>query len=116
MPTDTPTPTVSYYANDIYNDFVANGLGGPNPKDDTNWKCCTYTPEGGAIIWNDSNSGYQLDLAVFVSLAEAETDESDLNAKGVSTNVVHACLLSYGKSVPDSVIKGYLRLMQTYCN
>ncbi len=124
VPTATPTPTpvptsppiVSYYASDIYNDFVANGLGGLHPKNDTNWSCCTYNPAGGAVAWVDSASGYVLDIATFLNVHNAEVDENDLFRQGYYANVVHACLLSYDKTVPMSVIGKYVQLMQTYCN
>ena len=112
----TPIPTVSYTANDIYNAFYANGLGGTNPKNDTNWSCCTYVPAGGAIVWTDSASGYTLDIATFYNNHDAEVDANDLFNQGYYSNVVHACLLSYEKDVPTSVLSGYVRLMQTYCN
>lgn len=115
-PTATPTPSVSYYAIDIYNDFVANGLGGTDPKHDTNWSCCTYVPAGGAIYWTDSQSGQVLDIATFYNIQDAETDANDLFNKGFNANVVHACLLSYDKNVPASVINPYVQLMQQYCN
>lgn len=115
-PTSTPTQVVAYYANDIYNDFVVSGYGGPDPKNDTNWSCCTYVPAGGAIYWTDSRSGYVLDIATFYTLQDAQTDAHDLFQKGYYANVVHACLLSYDKDVPASVINPYLQLMQQYCN
>ncbi len=114
-PTPTPIPTVSYYASDIYNDFYANGLGGSDPKNDTNWSCCTYTPAGGAIVWTD-RSGYILDIATFLNIHNAEVDAGDLYRDGYFSNVVHDCLLSYNKSVPTSVLGGYVQLMQIYCN
>ncbi len=115
-PTPTPQSAISYYASDIYNNFVANGLGGPDPKNDTNWSCCTYAPEGGAIVWTDNTTGYKIDLAVFASIQEAEVDEGQLFAQGFYANVVHDCLLSYEKAVPQNIIRGYVQLMQTYCN
>ncbi len=113
---ETPVPSISYYANDIYNDFTTNGLGGPDPKYDTSWSCCTYTPEGRAVVWTDRASGFKIDLAVFATLQEAETDASQLEGQGYYANVVHGCLLSYETAVPKSVIVGYLDLMQLYCN
>lgn len=113
---ETPVPSISYYANDIYNDFMTNGLGGPDPKYDTSWSCCTYTPEGRAVVWTDRASGFKIDLAVFATLQEAETDASQLEGQGYYANVVHGCLLSYETAVPKSVIVGYLDLMQLYCN
>jgi hypothetical protein len=113
---ETPVPSISYYANDIYNDFTTNGLGGPDPKYDTSWSCCTYTPEGRAVVWTDKASGYKIDLAVFATLQEAETDASQLEGQGYYANVVHGCMLSYETAVPKSVIVGYLDLMQLYCN
>ena len=115
-PTPTPTRVVAYFANDIYNDFVASGYGGNDPKNDTNWSCCTYVPAGGAIYWTDSRSGYVLDIATFYNLQDAQTDANDLFQKGYYANVVHACLLTYSKDVPDSVIGTYVQLMQQYCN
>lgn len=120
MPTiliETPTPApLSYSATDIYNDFYANGLGGPDPQSDTSWSCCTYAPEGGAIVWTDRISGWKLDLAVFATTQEAETDAGQLFSQGFYANVVHGCLLSYEKAVPTSTLSGYVQLMQTYCN
>lgn len=113
---ETPVPSISYYANDIYNDFTTNGLGGPDPKYDTSWSCCTYTPEGRAVVWTDRASGFKIDLAVFATLQEAETDASQLEGQGYYANVVHGCMLSYETAVPKSVIVGYLDLMQLYCN
>lgn len=119
-PTFTPVPTLQptagYYATDIYNDFVANGLGGYDPKIDTKWSCCSYAPENGAVVWTDTATGYAIDIAVFASIQEAETDEQQLYSQGFYTNVVHDCLLSYEKAVPQNVIRGYVQLMQTYCN
>ena len=113
---ETPVPSISYYANDIYNDFRTNGLGGPDPKYDTSWSCCTYIPEGRAVVWTDSTSGFKIDLAVFATLQEAETDAGQLEGQGYYANVVHGCMLSYETAVPKSVIVGYLDLMQLYCN
>jgi hypothetical protein len=113
---EKPVTSVSYYANDIYNDFTTNGLGGPDPKYDTSWSCCTYTPEGRAVVWTDRASGFKIDLAVFATLQEAETDASQLEGQGYYANVVHGCMLSYETAVPKSVIVGYLDLMQLYCN
>jgi hypothetical protein len=125
MPTSVPTPvptsaptslTVKYYASDIYNDFVANGLGGTNPKTDTKWSCCSYIPSGGAIVWTDSTTGYTMDIATFATSNAVQIDEGQLNNKGFYTNVVHNCLLSYESAIPQSVINSYLQVMQTYCN
>ena len=112
----TPTRVVAYYANDIYNDFVASGYGGTDPKPDTKWSCCTYVPAGGAIYWTDNRSGYVLDIATFYTLQDAQSDANDLFHQGYYANVIHACLLSYDKNVPGSVISPYLQLMQQYCN
>jgi len=125
MPTQLPTPvptsaptslTVKYYASDIYNDFVANGLGGTNPKTDTKWSCCSYIPSGGAIVWTDSMTGYTMDIATFATANAVQIDEGQLNNKGFYTNVVHNCLLSYESVIPQSVINSYLQVMQIYCN
>jgi len=116
LPTATPVRTVAYFAKDIYNDFYANGLGGPDPKTDNNWNCCTYNPAGGAIVWTDNTSRYTLDIATFYNTSDAEVDASDLYRQGYYSNVVHNCLLSYEKSVPITVLSGYVQLMQTYCN
>lgn len=122
---ETPTPqpltptsnqVVPYYANDIYNDFVASGYGGTDAKTDTKWSCCTYVPAGGAIYWTDTRSGYVLDIATFYNVQDAQTDANDLFNHGFNANVVHACLLSYDKNVPGSVINPYVQLMQQYCN
>ena len=79
VPTSTPVPLVSYPASDIYHDFSTNGLGGTNLRNDTNWSCCTYIPEGGALVWTDSASGYTLDIATFKSTSEAEIDAQQLD-------------------------------------
>jgi hypothetical protein len=111
-----PTRSVPYYANDIYNEFVANGLGGSDPKQDRQWSCCTYVPAGGAVYWTDSQSpGHSLDIATFYDNPDAETDALDLMNKGFGTNVVRACLLSYDTDVPANVISLYLQVMQQYC-
>ena len=115
-PLPTPVPTISYYARDIYNDFVVNGLGGTDPKYDTNWTCCTYQPAGGAVIWTDVTTGHTIDVATFYSGAHAETDAVDLQNQGFNAFVVHDCLLSCDKSVPYSVVVRYIQVMQTYCN
>lgn len=112
----TPAPTISYYARDIYNDFVVNGLGGTNPKYDTNWTCCTYQPAGGAVVWTDVTTGHNIDVATFYSGADAETDAVDLHNQGFNAYVVHDCLLSSDTSVPYSVVGRYIQVMQTYCN
>jgi hypothetical protein len=57
-----------------------------------------------------------LDIATFYTLQDAQTDANDLFNHGFYTNVVHACLLSYDKNVPGSVISPYLQFMQQYCN
>jgi hypothetical protein len=111
----TPTQVVPYYANDIYNDFVASGYGGTDAKPDTKWSCCTYVPAGGAIYWTDNRSGYVLDIATFYTHQDAQSDANDLFNHGFYANVVHACLLSYDKNVPGSVIRPYIQLMQQYC-
>ena len=113
---ETPTATVSYYANDIYNDFVDNGLGGKDPRYDTDWSCCTWVPTGRAIAWTDNSSGFKIDLAVFLNVQHAETDASQLEARGYYASVVHDCMLSYEVGVPSSTVVAYLNLMQEYCN
>jgi len=80
VPTSTPVPPVSYAANDIYHDFSANGLGGTNPRDDTHWSCCTSAPEGGALVWTDSASGYKIDIATWPIRPADEI----YNAKGLA--------------------------------
>ena len=123
--TQTPIPTsvststplvVKYYASDIYGDFVAYGLGGTKSKTDTNWGCCTYVPQGGAIAWTDQTTGYTIDIATFTSSTVAHIDEGQLNKEGFSTNVVYNCLLSYESAFPQSLINRYLQVMATYCN
>jgi hypothetical protein len=115
VPTATPVRPVSASANDIYNDFTANGLGGTNRRDDKNWNCCTYTPEGGALVWTDSASGYTLDIATFKSTNEAAIDAGQLDSQNFVSNVVQTCLLSYDKIVPTSVVSRYLQVMQRSC-
>jgi hypothetical protein len=112
----TPVLAVNYSAKDIYNDFAANGSSGTNSRDDTNWSCCTYTPEGGALVWTDNGSGFKLDIATFKSTSEAEVDARQLDSQNFSSTVVHRCLLSYDKIVPTSVISRYVQLMHMYCN
>jgi hypothetical protein len=116
VPTSTPVPRVSYSASDIYHDFSAHGLGGTNPRDDTNWRCCTYAPEGGALVWTDRASGHNLDIATFKSISEAEVDARQLDNQHFSSTVVHTCLLSYDKTVPPSILSRYVQVMQTYCD
>jgi hypothetical protein len=121
-PTDTPTlaptpiPTIPYSAYDIYMDFYANHLGGPDPKQDTKWSCCTYFPEGGAFVWTADTAGHKLDIATFINNTEAETDGQQLAAQGFAYNVVHDCLLSFDANVPSSVLQPYLSVMATYCS
>ena len=114
-PTSTPVPVVSYAASAIYSDFSVNGLGGTNPRNDTNWRCCSYTPEGGALVWTDRASGYTLDIATFKSTSEAEVDAQQLSHQNFSSHVVHSCLLSYDKTVSTQVLNEYVHVMQTYC-
>ncbi len=120
-PAPTPAPTapsvrpVSSSASDIYNAFIANGLGGTNRRDDNNWSCCTYTPEGGALVWTDSTSGYPLDIATFKSMSEAAIDAGQLDNQNFASSVVQTCLLSYDKTVPTSVVSRYLQVMQRSC-
>ncbi len=117
----TPIPTapavhpVSSSANDIYNDFSSNGLSGVNVRSDNNWSCCTYIPEGGALAWTDSASGYTLDIATFKNTNEANIDARELDSQNFASNVVRTCLLSYDNTLPGSVLSRYAQLMQTYC-
>ena len=115
IPTATAVHPVSSSANDIYNDFSSNGLSGVNVRSDNNWNCCTYIPEGGALAWTDSVSGYTLDIATFKSTNEANVDARELDSQNFASNVVHTCLLSYDNTVPGSVLSRYVQLMQTYC-
>jgi hypothetical protein len=114
-PTAAPVRPVSASANDIYNDFTANGLGGTNRRDDKNWNCCTYIPEGGALVWTDSASGYALDIATFKSTSEAAIDAGQLDSQNFASNVVQTCLLSYDKTVPAGIVSRYVQVMQTSC-
>jgi hypothetical protein len=116
IPTATAVHLVSSSANDIYNDFSSNGLSGVNVRSDNNWSCCTYIPEGGALAWTDSASGYTLDIAIFKNTNEANVDARELDSQNFASNVVHTCLLSYDNTVPGSVLSRYVQLMQTYCN
>ncbi len=115
VPTATPVRPVTSSASDIYNAFIANGLGGTNRRDDKNWNCCTYTPEGGALVWTDSTSGYTLDIATFKSTSEAAIDAGQLDNQNFAANVVQICLLSYDKTVPIGVVSRYLQVMQRSC-
>ncbi|HEV2653894.1 MAG TPA: hypothetical protein VGT82_03010, partial [Ktedonobacteraceae bacterium] len=114
-PTAAPVRPASASANDIYNDFTANGLGGTNLRDDKNWNCCTYIPEGGALVWTDSASGYALDIATFKSTSEAAIDAGQLDSQNFASNVVQTCLLSYDKTVPAGVVSRYVQVMERSC-
>lgn len=115
IPTAPAVHPVSSSANDIYNDFSSNGLRGVNVRSDNNWSCCTYIPEGGALAWTDSVSGYTLDIATFKNTNEANVDARELDSQNFASNVVHTCLLSYDNTMPGSVLSRYVQLMQTYC-
>ena len=115
-PSATPVPPISVAASEIYHDFSAYGLAGTNVRADTNWRFCTYAPEGGALVWIDSASGYKLDLATFKSTSEAEVDAQQLYNQNFASHIVHTCLLSYDKTVSSQVLNEYVHLMQTYCN
>jgi hypothetical protein len=114
-PTPTPIPTVPYYASDIYNDFYASGLGGPNPHSVT-WGCCTYNPAGGIQQWTDSKSGIWMQLATFYNNSDAEVDAGELYQQGYYYNVASSCLLLYPKTFPTSILSEYVQVMQSYCN
>ena len=116
VPTATPVPPISSTASAIYHEFSAHGLGGTNLKVDTNWRCCTYAPEGGALVWIDRTSGHSIDLAAFKSVSEAESDARQLSARHFASTVVHTCLLSYDKAVPPGVLSRYVHVMHTYCH
>jgi hypothetical protein len=115
IPTATAVHPVSSSANDISHDFSSNGLRGVNVRSDNNWSCCTYIPEGGALAWTDSASGYTLDIATFNNTNEATVDARELDSQNFASTVVRTCLLSYDTTVPGSVLSRYVQLMQTYC-
>jgi hypothetical protein len=115
IPTTPAVHSLNASANDIYNDFSSNGLNGVNVRSDNSWSCCTYIPEGGALAWTDSASGYTLDIAIFKNTNEATVDARELDSQNFASNVVRTCLLSYDNTVPGSVLNRYVQVMQTYC-
>jgi hypothetical protein len=116
VPTATPIPPSSASASEIYHDFSAHGLAGTKVRVDTNWRCCTFAPEGGALVWTDRASGHRLDIAVFKNISEAEIDARELSHLHFSSTVVYTCLLSYDKAVPTGVLGRYVHVMHSYCH
>jgi len=116
IPTATPIPPSNASASAIYHAFSAHGLGGKDVMVDTNWRCCLYAPEGGALVWTDRASGHRLDIATFKRMSEAEIDARALSEQLFSATVVQTCLLSYDKAVPPRVIRRYVHVMHTSCH
>jgi hypothetical protein len=122
IPTVTPshTPIIGsgvapYSAASIAEDFIQAGLVSSNGLHiDTNWRCCTYYPEGGAVYWLDTSSGNTLDLATFARIDETQIDASDLERAGYHGSVVNNCLLSYGGNKPSDY-GAYVTVMQQNC-
>lgn len=111
----TPVPPISVAASEIYHDFSAYGLAGTNVRAETNWRCCTYAPEGGALVWTDRASGHRLDIATFKSMSEAAIDARQLSTQHFSFTAVQTCLLSYDRAVHPSVLRKYMYVMQSFC-
>jgi hypothetical protein len=116
VPSATPIPPISVAVSEIYHDFSTYGLAGTNVRADTNWRCCTYAPEGGALVWTDRASGHRLDIATFKSMSEAAIDARQLSTQHFSSTVVQTCLLSYDRAVHPSVLRKYVRVMHAFCH
>lgn len=121
-----PTPTLPIaliHASDIYMDFTNSAFGSfaYGPRNDANWSCCTYYPDGGAIVWFQGAGGScsggcpSMDIATFASFREAQIDATQLNNQGFGTSVVGTCLLSYNQTEDWGIVHGYVQVMQTYC-
>lgn len=115
-PTPTPTPTLAVQiipASQIVTYFYRIGLAPQNPNLDTSWSCCQYYPEGGAVYWNDLQTGITMDLATFDNIQEAQTDAQNLESQGFGADIVNYCLLSYSGNPSD--LQSYVVTMQAEC-
>jgi len=86
-----------------------------NPTNDTNWKCCTYYPEGGALVWTDLSTGLSVDIATFANGTEAYVDGGELVNQGFSSTSYRSCLLSYESAFPQNELALYTRAMTGIC-
>lgn len=107
-------PQAPYTARSIFNAFAQAGITMNNPHWDDNWKCCTYTPEGLAIIWTDP-TGYNVDIATFAKTQEMLVDASQLAAQGLGTYPLNNCLLSFDAPIPFQTISTYEQIMNNAC-
>mgnify|MGYP001220310902 CR=1 FL=1 len=117
-PPTTATPIITgakapYPASQIVADFYKAGLTPQATPIDTSWSCCQYYPEGGAVYWNDVQTGITMDLATFASIDEAQIDGKNLKDRGFNGYVVNYCLLSYGGNPSD--VQSYLSIMDQIC-
>lgn len=74
-PAPQPHPQPPYTAGDIYQDFRSAGIYMSNPSPDNNWcPTCNWTPSGGAIVWQDTQSGTTMEIATFYANAHVVQD------------------------------------------
>ena len=114
QPQSTPLVQVPYRAQSIYNAFNQAGIRMGTASWDNNWKCCTYYPEGNAIVWRDP-SGANVDIATFVSPGEANEDASQLAAQSFGTYTHNNCLLSFDTTLPSQAEENYIQVMNVVC-
>ncbi len=119
VPTMTPqnaqVPLISYSAGNVYTAFSQARINMSNPTNDTNWKCCTYYPEGGALVWTDLPTGLSIDIATFANRTEASVDGGELLNQGFLSTSYRNCLLSYETTFPQSELGLYTRTMTGIC-
>lgn len=112
---NTQVPQISYSAGDVYSAFSQAGISMSSPINDSNWKCCTYYPQGGALVWTDLPTGLSIDIATFANNTEAYVDDGELINQGFSSTSYRNCLLSYETTFPQSELTLYTRTMTNVC-
>lgn len=125
VPTTTPLPSPTahmpiitgakapYPASQIVASFYQAGLAPQTTSIDTGWSCCQYYPEGGAVYWQDPQTGITMDLATFATIDEAQIDSKNLADKGFGADVENYCLLSFGGT--PSNLQSYVSVMAQAC-
>ncbi len=116
-PTPTPIPTnatAPYTAWGIFKDFYYAGIKMGQEYWDTNWKGWSYRPEGKALYWRDTASGYTVEIATFATPNEAYADAQEVG-QGYASQTVNNCLFMNDSSITAKQLSSYEQVMQTYC-
>lgn len=116
-PTPTPIPThatAPYTAWGIFKDFYYAGIQMGQEYWNTNWKGWSYTPEGKALYWRDTASGYTVEIATFATPNEAYADAQEVG-QGYASQTVNNCLFMNDSRITAKQLSSYEQVMQTYC-